>query len=138
MPTPIASDVVPGSLVTVSGIPSVVTAVNGASISTASSPAVPGGGAVSQVWTALGNAAGATFQSAGASGGFVVGETPSGTVDGANKAYTLAHTPVTGSVVVYQNGARLKLTTDYTLSGSTVTFVVAPVANDILLADYRD
>ena len=67
---------------------------------------------------------------------FIDGETPSGTIDDANLTFTIANTPITGSVKVFLNGLRLKLTTDYTISGVTITMIVAPTTGDILLADY--
>ncbi len=71
------------------------------------------------------------------SGTTVVGETPSGTVNGSNVTFTLAHTPVSGTLALYQNGARLSGGgVDYTLSVATITFVTAPHTSNILLADY--
>lgn len=64
-------------------------------------------------------------------------ETPAGTVNGTNKVFTLASTPATNSLNVYKNGIRLKPTSDYTLSGSTITFVTAPASGAVLLADYN-
>ena len=68
---------------------------------------------------------------------FVEGETPAGLVNDSNTVYTLANTPVVGSVKVYQNGTRRKVTEDYTISGTTITFLIAPATGDILLVDYR-
>jgi hypothetical protein len=69
---------------------------------------------------------------------FIDGETPSGTKNGSNKVFTLAHTPnPASSVRVFLNGQRLTLTGDYTFAGNTITFVSAPVSADVLLADYR-
>ena len=68
---------------------------------------------------------------------FVEGETPSGSVNDSNVTFTLANTPTVGSVKVYQNGIRLKVTTDYTISGATITFITAPTTGDIILCDYR-
>lgn len=68
---------------------------------------------------------------------FVDGETPTGSVNGSNTNFTLANTPKTGSVKVFLNGVRQKVTTDYTISGTTITFLVAPATNDIILCDYR-
>ena len=67
----------------------------------------------------------------------VYSETPSGSVNSSNTAFTLANTPVSGTLRVYQNGQRITLTTDYTLSGTTITFVTAPETGDILRADYE-
>lgn len=63
-------------------------------------------------------------------------ETPSGTIDGSNVTFTLAHTPTAGSVALYLNGARQKVTDDYTISGTTITFISAPLTGSNLLADY--
>lgn len=70
---------------------------------------------------------------------FADSEVPSGTVDGSNAAFTLAHTPTAGSVHLYKNGLRQTPTTDYTISGDTITFVSdnKPQTGDLLLADYR-
>ena len=68
---------------------------------------------------------------------FVDGETPTGSINGSNTDFVLANTPVSGSVKVFLNGVRQKLTIDYTISGTTITFLVAPVTNDIILCDYR-
>ncbi len=68
----------------------------------------------------------------------VYNETPSGTVDGTNVTFTLAHAPSPSATLrLYQNGLRLSAGgVDFTLSGSTITFVSAPQSGDILLADY--
>lgn len=66
---------------------------------------------------------------------FVVGETPSGTVPGTS--FTLAHSPVSGSVSLYRNGIRLSVTTDYTISVGSITTVQTIQSSDQFLADYR-
>lgn len=68
---------------------------------------------------------------------FVDDETPAGTMNGVNKAFTVAKNPYTGSLKVYRNGARQRVTEDYTLSGRTITFIIAPEATEIILVDYR-
>jgi hypothetical protein len=68
---------------------------------------------------------------------FVTGEVPSGAINGVNVTYTLANTPVAGSLALFQEGARLTNGVDYTISAITITFVTAPKPNDLLLADYR-
>jgi hypothetical protein len=65
------------------------------------------------------------------------GEVPTGDVNGVNAAFTLANTPIAGSVKVSLNGARQKATVDYTISGATVTFTYAPLTGDSILVDYR-
>lgn len=68
---------------------------------------------------------------------FADGEVPSGTVDSSNVTFTLAHTPTAGSLKVFKDGARLKITEDYTLATATITFISAPLTGSLLLADYR-
>jgi len=71
---------------------------------------------------------------------FVDNETPTGDLDGVDVTYTLANAPSpAGSLHLYLNGIRQKSGggNDYTLSGSTITFAVAPVSTDVILADYR-
>lgn len=72
------------------------------------------------------------------SGTSVVEETPSGTIDGINVTFTLAHTPTAGTVRLFLNGARQQAGGgDYTISGATITFNSAPPTGSILLADYQ-
>lgn len=72
---------------------------------------------------------------------FVYNETPSGTVNGVNAAFTLANTPTAGTVTVYVNGLRQKVGSgnDYTISTNTITFETAgiPQTGDVLTADYQ-
>jgi len=71
-------------------------------------------------------------------GTFVDDETPTGTVNGSNKAFVLANTPKSGSEKVFVNGQRMKGGgEDYTLSDKTITFETAPPTNSIILVDYR-
>jgi len=78
----------------------------------------------------------------GASGGGVGvwGEVPSGTINGTNAVFTLAHTPASATLRVYRNGVRLKLSTDYSVSGTTITFLsgAIPQSGDLLVVDYND
>jgi hypothetical protein len=65
-------------------------------------------------------------------------ETPSGTVNGSNTAFTLAHSPTpTASLELFKNSILQQVTTDYTLSGTVLTMVTAPVTGDELYAFYR-
>lgn len=59
-------------------------------------------------------------------------------VSGSGTSWTLAHTPVVGSVHVYGSGVRLTpgAGNDYTISGTTITTVNSYSAGQ-LLADYR-
>jgi hypothetical protein len=60
----------------------------------------------------------------------VSGETPSGTIDGSNVTFGLANAPVMKvlATLITKNGTPLTYTTDYTISGTVLTFVVAPAA----------
>jgi hypothetical protein len=72
----------------------------------------------------------------GGSGNFAYDETTSGTLDGSNTTFTLAHTPNPSSSLILTNNGQV-LTgggVDYTLSGDTITMVNAPVSTDILRA----
>jgi hypothetical protein len=70
----------------------------------------------------------------------IVGETPTGTIDGVNAAFTLANTPTAGTVGVFVNGMRMKsgAGNDYTISGTTVTFLTGaiPTSGDVIQVDY--
>lgn len=71
---------------------------------------------------------------------FADGETPAGTIDGVNKVFTLAHAPSPAlSLELFNNGMAQHAGggNDYTLSGLTITFTVAPVIGATLLAWYR-
>lgn len=68
----------------------------------------------------------------GSTGTQVVGEVVSGT----GTAWTLAHTPLAGTLALYANGQRLAETTDYTLSGANITTLTS-WATGTLLADYQ-
>lgn len=64
-------------------------------------------------------------------------EMPTGTINGTNDVFTLANTPATNSLQVFLNGAyQTPGGEDYTLSGSTITFVNAPLTGSILRAFY--
>jgi hypothetical protein len=86
-------------------------------------------------------ATGLAFVSAVTSGNVILSEVPSGTVNGVNAAFTLANTPVAGTVQLYKNGVRQQVggANDYTIATNTITFVAGnlPQTGDILLADYR-
>lgn len=64
-------------------------------------------------------------------------ETPSGTINGSNTSFTLAHTPISGSEDIYLNGQLLDAGgADYSISSGTITMTVAPVTGDVLRAIY--
>jgi len=66
-------------------------------------------------------------------------EIPNGVIDGANAVFTLKNVPVSGSVHLYLNGIRQRLTTDFSVSGKTITYTAGakPQAGDNHVADYR-
>ena len=67
----------------------------------------------------------------GSSAGTAVNnETPSGAFDGVNATFTLAHSPLAGTLLLFLNGQFMHpgVSADYTLSGSTITFNSAPSA----------
>jgi hypothetical protein len=71
---------------------------------------------------------------------FIDAEVPRGVIDGNNLIFTLAATPAGNSLRLFKNGFLLINSSDYVLSGSTVTFsnrISAPAAGDTLLAYYR-
>jgi hypothetical protein len=67
-----------------------------------------------------------------------LGETPAGTINGANTVFTTAATYKTGSLTVYVNGVRQKKTTHWTeTSGTTFTMNQAPTTGDLVTVDYE-
>jgi hypothetical protein len=68
----------------------------------------------------------------------VSNEVPSGSINGTNTTFTLANTPILGSVSLYRNGVLqyAGAGNDYTISGSTITTTTAPGSGSILLATY--
>lgn len=57
-----------------------------------------------------------------------VDETPSGTVDGSNVTFTLSQTPFdpNDATKVFVDGIKRDRVTDWTISGTTITFTSAP------------
>jgi len=70
------------------------------------------------------------------SGNSMVLEIPSGTVNGSNTVFTLSQTPLNNVVIVTLNGLAQTKTTDYTVSGTTVTFTVAPETGTVVYCQY--
>ncbi len=68
---------------------------------------------------------------AGATGTAVFNEV----VSGSGTTFTLAHTPLAGTLLLYANGQRLTPTTDYSLAVATITTVTS-WATGTVLADY--
>jgi hypothetical protein len=67
-------------------------------------------------------------------------ETPGGSINSSNTAFTLANAPSpAASLLLVLNGLVLQQGAgkDYTLSGSNITMAVAPSTGDVLLAWYR-
>lgn len=60
-----------------------------------------------------------------------------GTGDNSAVDFTLDNTPIAGSVHVLMQGVRQILSDDYTISGTTITFAVAPFTGAKITADYR-
>jgi hypothetical protein len=69
----------------------------------------------------------------------IVDEVPSGSINGSNVTFTLANTPISGSVQVFLNGVgqRSGAGNDYTISGATITYLTAPTSPDVITVDYR-
>ena len=63
-----------------------------------------------------------------ATAGYTYNETPSGSINGSNTAFTLAATP--SGVMVARNGILQAEGLDYTRSGATLTFLTAPATGD--------
>lgn len=65
-------------------------------------------------------------------------EVPSGLVNGSNTVFTLSATPVANaSVIMVLDGVTQTNGTDYTVSGTTVTFTTAPASGTELVAIYN-
>jgi hypothetical protein len=64
-------------------------------------------------------------------------ETPVGTVDGSNTAYTLNSAPLTSnSVVAFLNGVVQKYGLDYNVTGTNLTLMDPPHVGDVLWVTY--
>jgi len=71
-------------------------------------------------------------------GSLITGEAPTGDINGANTTFTTANTPVSSTEMVYLNGLLQEpgALNDYTISGSTISFLTAPETGDIVLVSY--
>ena len=69
---------------------------------------------------------------------YIGNEIPSGDIDSVNKDFVLVNTPVSSSVVVRLSGVVQVpgLSKDYTLSGSTITFIKAPKVGQEVVTSY--
>ena len=71
-------------------------------------------------------------------GSFADDETPTGTINGSNTTFTLAHTPSGTSLMLFKNGQKLEPGgADFSLATATITMTAAPKTGDILTASYR-
>ena len=70
---------------------------------------------------------------------FVDKEIPSGSINGSNTAFTLANTPVAGSEHVFLNGVFQEsgAGNDYTISGTAITMLSAPLTGEKIRVSYR-
>ena len=72
---------------------------------------------------------------------YIANEVPSGLINSLNTDYTLANTPIVGTVMVYLNGLLQFPGSggDYTISGTTISFVKAPhTASEVLVSYFID
>jgi hypothetical protein len=90
-------------------------------------------------WTIGGTAVTSTAAQLNALGTMVDYEIPSGTKNGVNQTFTIAHTPIAGSIRLYKNGAAQLLdpAKDFTISGNTLMINLPPVSTDDLWVHYR-
>lgn len=63
-------------------------------------------------------------------------ETPTGSINGSNTVFSVANVVVVGTEMVFLNGLLQYKTIDYTISGSTITFIIAPFTGDHILITY--
>ena len=64
--------------------------------------------------------------------------TPTGDINGVNTDFVLSTNPnPTASLKVYLDGQKMKLTTDYTLSDRTITFLTAPLTGSSVEVEHR-
>lgn len=59
------------------------------------------------------------------------------TPQGLGPAFTLAHSPIAGTVRLYRGGSYQQLGIDFTLSGATITLTNALISGEVLLVDYN-
>lgn len=139
-----------GDVTTSGSTAAVVARINGTTVPTnsAADQALITNASATGTWATLPNGivqystASHTFSAATVlTGTFADNETPTGTINGVNSAFTLAFTPSpTASLCVFKNGQLMNAGgNDYTLSTNTITFVsgAIPKTGDVLLAHYR-
>ena len=64
-------------------------------------------------------------------------EIPAGVKNGSNTIFGLTYAPLPETLLVFKNGQTLIEDIDYTISGVTITFVLAPIETDNLLTKYN-
>jgi hypothetical protein len=70
---------------------------------------------------------------------FVINETPTGSINGTNREFTLAHTPASGTLQVFVSGLMMLPGTHFTFSGATLTFTdpYQPITGEWLRVSYK-
>lgn len=70
---------------------------------------------------------------------FVYNETPTGTVNSSNYVFTLTNTPISNTLLLFRDGILMRggAGNDYTLTGNSISFAVAPETGSVLLASYQ-
>lgn len=67
----------------------------------------------------------------------VVGETPSGLVNGSNTAFVTAFSFIPESVEIFMSGVRLSIIADYQTSGTTnISLISAPLTGELIRVNY--
>jgi hypothetical protein len=81
---------------------------------------------------------GVTSITGGITSHFVIREVPTGSINGSNVTFTLANTPIVGTECIYYNGLLQNVGSgnDYTISGATITFNIAPETSSVILVNY--
>jgi hypothetical protein len=64
-----------------------------------------------------------------------INEIPTGSINGVNMVFTLAHTPI-DQIMLYLNGQYMTPDEDYTISGVTITMASAPIVGDKIIVNY--
>jgi hypothetical protein len=86
------------------------------------------------VWTEIGNIMGPPGTAGELLQSGIVGEVPTGFINGTNRNFTTANSYITGTLAVYLNGNRTK---DFTETGAnTFAFNNAPLTGDVVHVDY--
>lgn len=66
-----------------------------------------------------------------------VREAPTGAIDGSNTSFAISQLPAAANALhLFLDGVKLRPTTHYSLSGTTITMVDAPIVGQDLEANY--